>query len=170
MNDLTVHDELLDEEKREVVKLLAEFHDIPEVQKYIKKQFNKSLAYNSVKFYLHSKKWAPMLERLRAEFVTPIMSVAVSHKFVRLTRLEELYHKAMDNKNLKDIEKLREAREILSEARAEIEGSKSNPSGDVFITQINKFSDEDLLKRKNEVLNRIKAIDVGKTEIRQEKI
>ena len=164
MNDLTIHDELLDEEKREVVKLLAEFHDIPEVQKHIKKNFNKSLAYNSVKFYLHSKKWAPMLERLRAEFVQPIMSVAVSHKFVRLSRLEDLYHKAMDNKNLKEAEKIRAAREILTEARAEIEGSKSNPSGDVFITQINKFSDEDLLKRKNEVLNRIKAIDIGTTK------
>ena len=164
MNDLTVHDELLDEEKREVVKLLAEFHDIPEVQKHIKKNFNKSLAYNSVKFYLHSKKWAPMLERLRAEFVQPIMSVAVSHKFVRLTRLEDLYTKTMTNKNLKEIEKLREAREILSEARAEIEGSKSNPTGDLYITQINKFSDEDLLKRKTEVLNRIRSIDIGATK------
>ena len=162
MNELTIHDELLDEEKREVVKLLAEFHDIPEVQKHIKKNFNKSLAYNSVKFYLHSKKWKPMLERLRAEFVEPIMSIAVSHKFVRLNRLEDLYHKTMDNKNLKEVEKIREAREILSEARAEIEGSKSNPSSDIFITQINKFSDEDLLKRKTEVLNRIKAIDIGK--------
>jgi hypothetical protein len=69
----------------------------------------------------------------------------------------------MNNKNLKEVERLREAREILSEARTEIEGSKSNPSGDVFITQINKFSDEDLQKRKAEVLNRIKAIDIGKS-------
>lgn len=170
MNDLTIHDVLTEDERREVVKQLAEFKDIPEVQKFVKESFGKELAYNSVKFYLHSKKWAPMLERLRAEFVTPIMSVAVSHKFVRLSRLEELYHKTIDNKNLKEVEKLREAREILSEARTEIEGSKSNPSSDIFITQINKFSDEDLLKRKNEVLNRIKAIDVGKTEIRNETI
>ena len=161
MNDLTIHDELTEDERREVVKQLAEFHDIPEVQKHIKKNFNKNIGYNSVKFYLHSKKWKPMLERLRQEFVEPIMSVAVSHKFVRLSRLEDLYTKTMENKNLKEVEKIREAREILSEARTEIEGGKSNPSGDIFVTQINKFSDEDLKKRKEEVLNRIKAIDIG---------
>ena len=51
MNDLTIHDELLDEEKREVVKLLAEFHDIPEVQKHIKKNFTAMFSHK----FLNSK-------------------------------------------------------------------------------------------------------------------
>jgi hypothetical protein len=153
-NDLTVHDELTDQERREVVKQLAEFKDIPDVQEYIKEKFSKSLAYNSVKFYLKSKKWQPLLERLRKEYVQPIMSIPVAHKFIRLKRRESLYQACSMTG------KIKECRELLNDAKDEVEGPRTNPSGDLFITQINKFSDEDLNKRKNEILFKLREIDI----------
>ena len=162
MNELAIkyEGELSKDQQIEVVKQLAEFKSIPDVREFIKTEYGKDLAYGSVQFYLKSKKWKPMLERMREEFVAPIMSIPVAHKYIRLSRLEDLYQKTV-NGSLKEVDKIRECRELMSEARAEIEGSKGNKTGDMFLTQINNFSDDELRTKKDTILNRLKAIDVG---------
>lgn len=152
MNHLT--NALTKVEQQEVVKQLAEFREIGEVQGFIKNEYGKEISYNAVKFYLRSKKWKPMLERLRSEFVEPIMSIPVSHKFVRLTRYENIYEADSSNGNT------RGCRDTLRAVREEIEGPKSNQSGNLFLTQINNLSDEDLHRKKEQILNTIRESGV----------
>ena len=148
----TVETSLTKEEQHEVVKQLAEFREIEEVRGFVKSEYGKELSYNAIKFYLKAKKWKSMLERFRAEYVEPIMSLPVSHKFIRLVRYENLYETDSSNGNT------RGCRETLRAVREEIEGPKSNQSGSLFITQINKLSDEDLNRKKTEILDSIRKI------------
>lgn len=150
-------------EQMEVCRAFAEFKTPTEVQTMVKDHMGKDLAYNSIKHYLVSKKWNPIVERLRAEYVEPIMSIPVSHKFIRLTRLEDLY-RTTSGGDLKLVEKIRACREILSDARTEIEGSKSTHTGDLFLTQINNYSDDELKKKRDEIIARVRGIDVEPTK------
>ena len=160
MNEEKQKPKLSKEQQTAIVTRLARFETPSAVQEFVKTEYGKEIAFNSIKFYLHSKKWKPMLERLRQEYVEPIMDIPVSHKFVRLSRLEDLYQSSSM------LGKVDQCRGILGDAREEVEGPKSNPSGNTFYTQVNNFSDEDLHKKKDDILKRIKILDVGQKEIK----
>jgi hypothetical protein len=152
---------LTDKERIEVCKQLAEFKSPIEVQKFISDEFGKDISLNGIKHYLKAKKWGRMIDRFRQEFVAPIMSIPVSHKFIRLKRLEGLYQATSGSGALK------ECITVLRDARAEIEGSKGNQSGNLFLTQINMLSDDQLKEKHQEVMKRIRDIEVDAEPVRK---
>jgi hypothetical protein len=150
------YSKLNNDQKVEIVKMLAEFVDIPTIQYEIDRKYGIKLSTTGVKNYKTAEKWIPMYKKFRKEYVESVESVPGAHKRVRLERMEKLWEKAETD------EDIRNAISVTEHQRKEIEGEGSKHQGDNILIQFNGMSDDELQKELNNTIEYIKKLEKKK--------
>jgi len=140
---------LTEHEQRELVTRIAMYYKPREIVDWVKKDLGKSLTPKAVYQYAKSEKWKPFIEKQRKLYTSQIMEHPLANKRKRVEELEKLF-----SLNLKK-GRLSEARQVIRELRAEVEGEKGDGKGNqYFISQnFNQMSDEELEDLKMKQLN-----------------
>mgnify|MGYP001607190909 FL=1 len=148
---------LTEDEQQQVCRWFAEFKTATQARTLLRQQCGKDVSLKNVWAYTESKKWRPMIERLRQQWVLGVMDVPLAHKRTRLEKLVTLLERAERNKDVSEYRKIRQCTEILHEMRDEMEVGKTQFTN-VYLTTIHQYSDEELLRRRDEVLNRLQEL------------
>lgn len=152
---------LSDDHKIVICTLLSSFKTSQQIAAYFKESHNITITFASIRYYLTAPGWKPMIDRMRAEYVQQIAHIPISHKRMRLERLEEQWVDAeqVEARSLKEQRMKRtELRAILKDAKEECvpDGDKGNTN--IFAFQFNGMDEKELLKRKEILLTRITKI------------
>ena len=146
---------LTDEEQYQVCQWYAEFKTPTQIKKLIHDTWGKDLTIKNVWAYANqSKKWKPMIERLRQEWALGVMDIPLAHKRGRLEELVRLYTRAERNPVVDDYAKVKQCYELLREMRNEMEAGKAEFTN-VYLTTIHNYSDEEIVKQRDVVLDRL---------------
>lgn len=151
-----------EKEKLRICEMLAQFHTVDHIVQFAKDNWGKSVSPASIYSYRESSRWKPVIDRFRTEYVAQVMDIPIAHKKIRLTRLEELYAANERDQEIKGKERRQLACLILERAMKEVDERASNFTN-IFFTQIQNFSDEELEQHRKKLLDRIKTIDIGPT-------
>ena len=125
-----------------------------------------SLSEGNISFYKNSNRWKGLIQRFRKDLASQIMNVPIAHKKVRLDRLEKAYQD-LEGDHLPTGEKVRKQVAVLAEARQEMDEAKTHIHN-LYITNVNTMSDEQLIAKRNQLLESIKAIDIGGNGAKQD--
>ena len=145
---------LTDEERLKVCEWIARFHTIHSIQQRILSEFGKSITYHAIEKYRYSPKWYPMIARLREQWSVNVMEVPIAHKRQRAERLEQLWQQVEQLKGVNEKERILLHVSVLREAREEMQATKQT-NVNVMMTSITQYTDQDLLKRRDELIAQI---------------
>lgn len=163
-----VHAKLTEEQQYQVCQWYAEFKTPRQIKNLVKERFGIELTDKTVWQYSRGnqmKKWKPMIERLRQEWALGVMDIPLAHKRGRMEELTKLYEQAIRNKDVTEYTRVNQCLAVLREMRDEMEAGKSEFTN-VYLTTIHQYPDEEVLKLREAVLARIKALG-GKNGIRR---
>lgn len=151
---------LNEEQRRFVISLLGQFMTYLEIAEEFEKKYGnvpKNFK-NIVSHYGRTKRWQPVIERIRTDFVTDLHSVGGTHKRVRMERRERLYEKAFQKGDV------RNALIAVKHMEEEMEGTKTF---NFNMTQYSRLSDQELEEKYQSILEKIKPkiINVEKEAI-----
>lgn len=143
----------------EIIKRIAWYWKDAEIERYFAKEYNKSISLSNIGQYRKSEKWQPLIERQRDQYNTLILQVPIANKRNRLDQLQKQYDQVGDITN-KDSRK--EAREILKEAREEVERKVAGEISFNF-TQVNHnefhdMTEEDLQREKMKTIEQLERV------------
>ena len=133
----------------EVCNMLARFNSLNDVKKKVA-TWGITLSEQAVQAYRSTPKWKQVIDRLRSEYLTEILEVPISHKRVRLERLDSLYKSAV-NKG-----QLGVAKEVLKAAQEEIEHRPGNVS--IIMNKIEMISDDELREKVRNIKSQLLQI------------
>lgn len=136
-------------EKQIIVSLFANGLTPTEIQDRTRTEFNFEVSVQQIYVYSRAEKWQPLIRKIRQETYNDISSVAGSHKKVRLERGEKIYDKAMGSRKY-DL-----ALKAVDNQRREMEG---DGAVNVTLNQFNNFSDEELVVKQREALEKVKRL------------
>lgn len=152
-----VNRKLTDEEQHYICQLYATFYTPMQILRAVKTKFGKDVKLPNIMLYAQRAKWKPLIERLRQEWALGVMEIPVAHKRGRLEQLVKLLERAEKNDKVTEFRKIRQCVEILREIREEMDSGKAQFTN-VYLTTIHQYSDEELLRRRAEVVERLKAL------------
>ena len=102
-----------------------------------------------------AKKWIPLHQKARKEYLATIENAAGFHKRTRIDRAERVYDRAVARGNLTA------QLQAIDHQRREVEEEKIVFGGiSLTLQQINLMSDEDIKHRKQELLSMLKTKEV----------
>lgn len=146
----------LDEDQQiELMELIAKFSTYDQINTHFFSKYQITLSQGLIYQYKRTAKWIPVIKKLREKYVTGIDEVAGMHKRVRLERADNIYEKAINSG------KLHLALLANKELREEVTDKHS--VGNIVLNQFNQFngmSDEELLLKREELLNKVKKAEV----------
>ena len=145
---------LTDAEKHQVVRWYAQFLTPNKICALIEEHFHKKFWPPNVPQLAHTQRWAPVVERYRQEWALGVFDVPIANKRFRLDALMTLFEAIQKNPKLTGERKEIRLMRLLEKARLEME-DKRILNTNVFLTSITNASDEELLKRRDELLKRI---------------
>ena len=131
----TFEGQLTRDEQLQVCVWFAEQRRTHEVRDLIQATFDKTLEWDSVKYYLRADRWRKLIARLEQRFLDRLTAIPIANKSVRLQRNETIYREAMTEHVIgftrtgKDVEAemgvdFDAAGAALERARRELEGEK----------------------------------------------
>lgn len=109
---------LSNEAKHEICRLVAEYTPPAIIRSYLKEYFGVEISLTNINHYKKSYKWQGIITTMRNYFLANIETIPMSHKAVRIARLEQLFSHAIANSEIKT------AVSILRQAQVEMEGIK----------------------------------------------
>lgn len=148
---------LNEDQQMEVMEMIARFYAPPKIITEIYTRHQIQISPALIYQYKHTKKWIPVIKKLREKYVTGVDEVAGMHKRVRLERAEQIYESAIKNG------KLRIALAANKDQREEVFEKQAGASTTYNLNQFNQFvnmTDEELEDRKKEILSKIKKAEV----------
>lgn len=140
-------------DKQLVVSLYATGLTPSEVIERARLEHNIEISVSQVHAYSKAEKWQPLIKKIREKHLDDISSVAGSHKKVRLQRGEQIYDKAI-GKNKLDI-----ALKAVESQRKEME---DGASVHLTLNQFNMLSDEELILKQKEALEKVQRLSQKK--------
>ena len=146
---------LTEEERVQVCEWVAQFKPFPLIQEFIKQRFGKELTLQSIYGYAAAPKWKSLIYRCRQEWAAGVMELPLAHKRARIDELSKLYERAQQNQGVSEFARIMQSLSILREIRCEMEEAKTQFTN-VFMTQINQMTDEELIQRREELRAKIK--------------
>lgn len=147
---------LTDEERLQICQWLATFVPVLAIQKRIKEQFGKTVARENIYKYASTERWKPLIERCRKEWAAGVLEIPLAHKRARLEELTKLYDRAM-GQDISEYVKINQALGILRELRIEMD-ERSTQITNLYLTSIQSSSDQELLQRRDDLLDKLKRI------------
>ena len=142
------------EEQDQIVRWVAAFYSTTHIVKLTKATFHKSVNRVFIWRVEHLPKWRPLLDRYRQEWSVGLQDVPMAHRRYRLEYLLRLAERIEDNVKLPDESKTVRLLRILDKARLEMEDKSVHQTTMIFNALV-RSSDEDLLRRREELLKRI---------------
>lgn len=129
-SQLEAEGRLTREEQIRVIQWLVELKSPQQIVGLIKDEFEKDISRTAVWKYAHSKKWHPILERLKARFERNIAKIPIANKSYRLRILQKVVDEGLtwSLKNItKDGDEIYELKlgavtEAVKAAKEEVEG------------------------------------------------
>ena len=150
---------LNDDLRMKVCERYARFESVLKIQAYLKKEHGITVSKNAVEWYRECPTYVAIIDKLRDKYLSAVMEIPISHKRVRLERLDALYHKALS------LGKAGEAKDMLIAARDEIEGRASTNQIGIIMNRIEMISDAELEERLHKIKREMSGvIDVKKEE------
>lgn len=140
-----------------VVRLAAQFVPVKEIHALVKERFAVDIALTTIYHIQSRKRYAPLLDRYRQEWAMEVASCPLAHKKYRLERLMKLVDAVDRNPRLSEDAKERRLKGLLQDARMEMEEKKTE-FNTLYLTNINQYSDEELVQKREELLKRIESI------------
>ena len=144
---------ITDEYKIQICKMLACFIPITKIITYFQKEHNFHIFYQNIKHIEGARRWTPIIERLRKDWIDNIYTVPISNRRYRLEAYDDIYNKAMG----KEKPAYTIAMKALEGAREETDEKKIG-STSYTLNYISNMTDEELQKKKIEIINRIKRM------------
>ena len=144
-------DVLSENHKIKICQLLACFSPLVEIKKYMHREYAINLNMQVVKSLRDTRKWQPIIARFRKDWLQEVNNVPLANRRVRLEYYQEIFEKSME-KN-----KFSVAMSALNSAREEMDERKLG-STQYTLNYISQMSDEELLKKKDEIIKRIKRM------------
>ena len=149
---------LSEDEKREVCKQFGEFRTPSEIADFVRANYGKSILPQSLAHYVSSKKHGEIIRTFRQEWAVGVMAVPIAHKRYRLEQLMDIYQTQKDNmghdNGLTDPERYHLMLSCLRDAKGELDEAKTHVTN-MYLTQINELSDEELKKKRDMYLERL---------------
>lgn len=145
------HEAKLNQDQQlELMEFIARFASTDEINAYFIDRYRLSVTSSLIHQYRRTKKWQPIINKLREKYLLSPNEVAMSHKRVRLDRREKIYQKALKKEDLKT------ALNAVQGSKEEME-EKGIPVN-ISFNQYNSLSDEELEDKKRELLERVKNL------------
>ena len=144
-------DVLSENHKIKICQLLACFSPLVEIKKYMHREYAINLNMQVVKSLRDTRKWQPIIARFRKDWLQEVNNVPLANRRVRLEYYQDIFEKCME-KN-----KFANAMSALNSAREEMDERKLG-STQYTLNYISQMSDEELLKKKDEIIKRIKRM------------
>ena len=154
---LSTNDPLTEDERHILIKELAQFLPPAKAPEWIQKNFNKKVSIGYAYQLINGPKWRPLLDRYRQEWALGIVEVPIASKRYRMQKLQSLLDSLENDVHLRQSVKEQRMLWVLDRARFEMESAKVSETHNVFLTQINNYTEEELLKRRDELLRRIQS-------------
>lgn len=148
---------LTEEAKHRVCELFAQFNTPSQVQRVILQEYGVTISRPSLCVYPRQKKWRPLVDRLRQEWATGIMDLPLAHKRGRMEELTRLYKRIERVEGLTEFTRITQTLAVLRAMREEMDEAKTHFTT-IFATQIHQYSDEELLTRRQELLQRLEDL------------
>ena len=150
-----------------VYRLWAEFKSPAKVSSWLQQETGVSLSPSSIKSICSNPEAMMLVQKFRDEFLMKVKEVPIANKRIRLEELESNRLEINEMKELVDIDKSsgrgeklmmqRRMNETVCAAREEIEG-KPLIMQQFNFSQYSSLSDEELQKRKEELLVKAKKV------------
>lgn len=125
--ELLIHDE-----KLQVIKWFVELRSTGDIVELVKDEFGKTISRQGIWKYRNSKKWKPVIARLRTRFEKSILKIPIANKVDRVRYLQQVVREGLkwslktvtkDGEEIYEL-KLGAVTQALKEARVEMEGEK----------------------------------------------
>jgi hypothetical protein len=146
---------LKEEHKLFIMKCLGEYIGAGEIVEIIKDKYKIKVTPQLINQYKTTEKWMPVIQKFRDKYESKISDVPGSSKRYRMERMERLARRAEENE---------ENGALIAATRhqqIEIEGSGNQGGSSVHNTlifnQYNHMTDDEIEKRKNQLLNFLKS-------------
>jgi hypothetical protein len=130
-----------------ILRGIAKYVTPSDIVEQVQDIFRISITPSLVTAYKSTKKWQPIISKYRQEYLATLEDVPMSHKKVRLERVEKLYEKAKTKGNV------RELLTTIEHSRKEMEGDGIHS---LTLNQYNIMSDEELEAKREWLLDKIK--------------
>lgn len=138
---------LNNDQQLELMEFIARFASLDEINEYFISNYRINITNSLVYQYKRTKKWQPIINKLREKYLLAQSEVAMSHKRVRLDRREKIYQKAVKKDDLKT---------ALNAVQGSQEEMEERGGININFNQYNSLSDQELEEKKSEILERIK--------------
>ncbi len=134
------------EERYFLINLIAHCYSLNEIQFEMFNKFQKNVSTTLIYQYKHTKKWVPVIKKLREEYCIDVDASPMASKRVRLDRLDRAYNRAVEKSDITSQIK------AVSQSQREKEGLHAHGDINVYWSnptyqQLNVLSTEELLKR-----------------------
>ena len=106
------------EARHEICRLIAEYTPPFLIRSYVEDYYGIRVTLTNINHYKKSKRWQGLIVTLRNYFLANIEKIPMSHKAVRMARLEILFNHAVVNGEV------RVAVAVLRQSQVEMEGIK----------------------------------------------
>src|SRR3990167_336737 len=116
---------LSEPQQMQLCQWIATFHSDKAIQQLVKERFGPLISITSVNSYRHTKRWQPLINRLRQEWAAGVVEIPIAHKRYRLGELLRMFEQCLSDKRLTLEDKRKEGITILREARYEMDEAKS---------------------------------------------
>lgn len=151
------HSKLTEEQQLELMEFIARYATMDEINEHFVQKHKTSISQPLVYQYKRTKKWQPIILKLREKYLLNPSEVAMSHKRVRLDRRERIYQKAMHKEDLKT------ALSSVQGSKEEMEESRGGIS--LTFNQYNSLSDEEV---KEQISEKLKLLGNNVIEVKNE--
>jgi len=158
---------LTDEHKAKIAFLLATYASLADIKRYFDKELGVKVNAGAIASIRDSEKWGIVVKQLRKEWLSKVAEVPISNKRYRLEKYQKMLDKSLDNDDIKT------ATSILRNAKDEVENKDLKQGNNFYsLTYFNDLSDNDLMKKREEILKRLKnsRIDLVEAASAREKI
>lgn len=140
------------EQRIKIIHQIAIFKNDEQITSWAKKNFGMTVTPEAVEQYRYSKKYSPIIKKLREEFNLKLFEVEFAYKRRRIEELESIYHESRSTEDRKN------AIRSLQAIQDEVEGKQGQNKGAINIYQYNQYNqmtDEEIDQRRLELINQV---------------
>jgi len=149
-------------EREAIFRMIAMYFTNDEIREFMVKECKRDISISRLKEFRYNQEFRGDINKAREEWTKLLLDVGISNKRKRLERLEKLYVKASSSSDNQV------ALRALSQAREEMEGKSKDEQTHyhVSMSYYNNWTDEDIEKRKLEIINSLQHINRRETDER----
>ena len=147
---------LTEAQRIEVCRRYATFQSYTSIMHWLREEEHVDISRGRICQIVKEKTWMPLVQRLRKEWAAGVMDIAIAHKRKRLEELERLYDK-VERLEVTELTKVRQQLAVLDQVHTEMDERRTDFTN-IYFTQIANYTDEELFKRKEELLSKLNRL------------